>query len=136
MDCGFKNVQANLADIRARLKEAADMGAHLVLFPECILTGYGFDSKESAWTVAQSIPGPATQAVSEDCKKLGVWAAFGLIEKEEATGRLFNACALIGPAGQLFTYRKLHLPFLGFDRFATPGDGRWRFTIWGACASG
>jgi predicted amidohydrolase len=122
MDCSFKNTQANLGDLRSKLRQAADMGARLVLFPECILTGYGFDTKESAWPVAQTIPGPATEAMQGDCQKLGVWAAFGLLEKDEATGRIFNACALTGPAGQLFSYRKLHLPFLGIDRFATPGD--------------
>src|SRR5262249_43030791 len=35
---------------------------------------------------------------------------------------LFNACTLIGPAGLIATYRKVHLPFLGVDRFTTPGD--------------
>lgn len=122
MDCRFKNTGANLADIRSRLKEAAQTGARLIVFPECILTGYGFDDKETAWPLAQTIPGPATDAVASDCRKLGVWAVFGMLEKDEATGRLFNACALVGPAGQAVSYRKIHLPYLGIDRFATPGD--------------
>src|SRR5262249_5376315 len=36
--------------------------------------------------------------------------------------RLFNACALVGPTGLVASYRKVHLPLLGVDRFATPGD--------------
>jgi predicted amidohydrolase len=36
--------------------------------------------------------------------------------------RLFNTAALLGPVGVVATYRKIHLPFLGVDRFTTPGD--------------
>ena len=42
---------------------------------------------------------------------------------EGASGeQIFNACVLIGPDGVIATYRKVHLPFLGVDRFTTPGD--------------
>ncbi|MBV8072549.1 MAG: carbon-nitrogen hydrolase family protein, partial [Acidobacteriaceae bacterium] len=37
-------------------------------------------------------------------------------------GALFNASVLLGPKGIAATYRKIHLPFLGVDRFTTPGD--------------
>jgi predicted amidohydrolase len=49
-------------------------------------------------------------------------AVFGLLERDEGNGRLYNACALVGPRGLVAVYRKIHLPFLGVDRFATPGD--------------
>ena len=45
---------------------------------------------------------------------------FGLLERDGS--RLFNACALVGPDGLVGSYRKIHLPFLGVDRFADPGD--------------
>jgi predicted amidohydrolase len=45
---------------------------------------------------------------------------YGLLEREG--GRLFNACALVGPNGFRAGYRKIHLPFLGIDRFVQPGD--------------
>ena len=35
---------------------------------------------------------------------------------------LFNACVLAGPEGVVGTYRKVHLPYLGIDMFANPGD--------------
>jgi predicted amidohydrolase len=120
MDCRFGAVEANLAAVRARLAEAADAGARLVVFPECALTGYGFASRSAAEERAQTIPGPATAAVAADCARRNVWAAFGLLER--AGDRLYNACALVGPAGQLITYRKVHLPCLGADRFTDPGD--------------
>jgi predicted amidohydrolase len=41
----------------------------------------------------------------------------------EADGdHVYNTAALVGPVGYLGKYRKLHLPFLGVDRFVTPGD--------------
>jgi predicted amidohydrolase len=122
MDCQLGNNSANWAAIRSRLGEAAALEARLVLFPECALSGYGFASKEQAWPHAESIPGPTTRALNEECKALKIWAAMGMLEKDDATGRLFNASALVGPAEECFSYRKLHLPFLGVDRFVTPGD--------------
>jgi predicted amidohydrolase len=119
-DCRLGAVAANLAAVRARLAEAADAGAGLVVFPECVLTGYGFASRAEVERVAEPIPGPSTDAVAADCARRGVWVAFGLPER--AGDRLYNACALVGPGGQFATYRKVHLPCLGLDRFTDPGD--------------
>jgi 5-aminopentanamidase len=120
MDCRLGETAANLAVLRRRLREAAGRGARLIVFPECALTGYGFRSKDEAGAHAEPLPGPASAAVAADCRELGVWTAFGLLERDG--DRLFNACALVGPAGFVATYRKVHLPFMGVDRFATPGD--------------
>ena len=35
---------------------------------------------------------------------------------------VFNAAVLAGPDGLVGSYRKVHLPFLGVDRFTTPGN--------------
>ena len=66
------------------------------------------------------MPGPTTDLLAADCARLGVWAVVGLLER--AGDRLFNACVLVGPSGVTATYRKIHLPCLGVDRFTTPGD--------------
>ena len=104
-----------------RLQDAAKQGAKLVVFPECALSGYGFESLAEARPHAETLPGLATEALSADCRRLGVFAAFGLLEQGEQ-GQLFNSCALVGPDGLVAGYRKVHLPFLGVDRFATAGD--------------
>src|SRR5262249_54207253 len=122
MDCVLGNGRRNLDAIRTRLQEAGRQGARFVVFPECALTGYAFESKEEAWPHAETVPGPATEAVAADCRELGVWACFGLLERTAGGSELFNACALVGPQGQTSVYRKIHLPFLGVDRFTTPGD--------------
>jgi predicted amidohydrolase len=122
MACRLGDCPHNLQRIRTELRQAAERGARLVVFPECALGGYGFDSKEAAWPHAEPVPGPSTETLADDCRRLGVWAVVGMLECDEATGRLFNAAALIGPAGVTATYRKIHLPCLGVDRFTTPGD--------------
>ena len=97
-DCHLGDKPRNLATIRAQLKAAAGRGARLVIFPECALTGYGFDSRDEALPFAETLPGPATDAVAADCHTLNVWAVFGLLERGEGD-ELFNACALVGPQG-------------------------------------
>ena len=122
MDCRLADPAANLAAMTARLDAAADRGARLVVFPECVVAGYGFDSRADVRRVAETIPGPATDAIAKACARRKVWAVFGLFEHDPATGKLFNACALVGPDGLAASYRKLHLPCLGADRFTDPGD--------------
>ncbi|HVS39343.1 MAG TPA: carbon-nitrogen hydrolase family protein [Gemmataceae bacterium] len=121
IDCRLGDVPFNLRTIRAGLRDAARLGARLAVFPECALTGYCFESRDEAMPFAEAAPGPSIDAVAADCRELGIWAVVGMLERGE-TGGLFNACALIGPAGFVAAYRKIHLPFLGVDRFTTPGD--------------
>jgi predicted amidohydrolase len=117
MDCALADKTKNLDTIRDRLREAKQNGAQLVIFPECALTGYCFESKAEAGVHAESIPGPGTQLLAADCAELNIWAVVGLLEA--GVDKLFNACTLIGPAGVVSNYRKIHLPFLGVDRFTT-----------------
>lgn len=122
MDCRRGDLAHNLERIRAFLGEAAASGARLVIFPECALTGYCFDSLEEALPFGEMLPGPMTEQIAADCRRLGVWTVVGLLERPAGEQRLFNAAALVGPDGLVAGYRKIHLPFLGVDRFTTPGD--------------
>jgi predicted amidohydrolase len=110
----------NLHAILARLRQAAGGGAQLVVFPECALTGYGFHARDEALPFAEPLDGPAARRVASACHELGVWSVYGFLEAEGP--KLFNACALVGPGGPVATYRKVHLPYLGVDKFVDPGD--------------
>jgi predicted amidohydrolase len=120
MDCRLGDKEFNLQMIRERLAVAAAAGARLIVFPEAILSGYGFASVSEAVPHAEPLPGPATEVLATDCRRLGVWTVFGLLERHG--DRLYNSCALVGPSGFQARYRKAHLPFLGVDRYATAGD--------------
>lgn len=119
-DCKLADKLANLRSMRVRLREAAEQGCRLIVFPECALAGYGFASRDEAIPHAESIPGPTTDLFVKDCRELNVYCVVGMLEYAEE--RLYNACALIGPSGLVGSYRKIHLPCLGVDRFVTPGD--------------
>lgn len=120
MEPKLGRIRENLPAILGRLREAAGAGAKLVIFPECALSGYGFGSREEALPHSETIPGPSTRAIADACRSLGVFCAYGMLERDG--DRLFNACALVGPEGLVGSYRKVHLPYLGIDRFADPGD--------------
>src|SRR4029079_14038480 len=112
--------ERNLDACLGRLEEAAAQGAQLTVFPECAIPGYMFDSAEEALPYAEEIPGPATEAFERECRRLGVHAITGMLERDGDT--LYNAAILVGPEGLIGSYRKTHLPFLGVDRLVTPGD--------------
>ena len=120
MDPHINAVAQNLRSILDRVREATENGAKLVVFPECALTGYGFESKAEAWAVAETIPGPSTSAIAATCAETRAVVVVGLLE--QAGDDLFNVAAVIDGSGVIATYRKIHLPFLGVDRFTTPGD--------------
>ena len=112
--------ERNLDVCLARLKEAAAAGAELLVLPECAIPGYMFESLEEAMPFAEEIPGRSTEALVGACRTLGMHVVCGLLERDGDLLR--NAAVLVGPDGLVGSYRKTHLPFLGVDRFVTPGD--------------
>ncbi len=123
----FADKDANLQRMYDWLNQSALKDCDLVVFPECILTGYCFKSLEEALPLAEPIPGPTTQAMVEWCREHQKYVAFGMLEIGEQ-GEIYNACPVVGPDGLVGVYRKIHLPFLGIDRFATPG--KWPYTTY------
>lgn len=112
--------ERNLETCLARLEEAAAGAAKLLVLPECAIPGYMFDSAEEALPFAEEIPGPSSEALERECRRLGMHVVCGLLERDGDALR--NAAVLVGPHGLIGTYRKTHLPFLGVDRFVVPGD--------------
>lgn len=120
MDVALADIEKNVSNMIAHLETTAAAGARLTIFPECALTGYCFRSREEALPSAETIPGPSCERIAEACQRLNVYAIFGMLET--AGDQLYNAAVLVGPAGVVASYRKIHLPHLGVDRFVDPGD--------------
>lgn len=120
MEPKLGKMATNLERMRLDFETAATEGARLVVFPECALTGYGFDSRAEALLCAEPIPGPSTIELTAECHRHQGYVIYGLLER--SGDRLYNATVLVGPEGVVGTYRKVHLPFLGVDRFSDPGD--------------
>jgi predicted amidohydrolase len=120
MDCSLAQPEANREKIIDRIRAAAERDAKLVIFPECALTGYAFESLAEAKPFAESLDGPSAEAIAKVCNQTGTYAVFGFIESDAEN--FYNSVMLVGPQGVVGTYRKVHLPFIGVDRFLSPGD--------------
>src|SRR5438105_5261347 len=97
MDVAIGEVETNRAKIISRLREATDRGGELIIFPECALTGYCFDSLEEATPFAEPVDGRSSEAISEACRLTGAYAVVGFIERDGSN--FYNAAMLVGPNG-------------------------------------
>ena len=124
MDVEIGKVEANRARIIERLQEAAGRGAQIVVFPEAALTGYCFESLDEAKPFAEPIDGESAGQIAAACRQANAHAVVGFIEQDG--GACYNAAMVIAPEGVVGSYRKVHMPYLGMDRFLTPGDREFR----------
>jgi predicted amidohydrolase len=120
MDIQILEKERNLGKILGYFERAAKAGAKLAVFPECALCGYGFTSRGEALPAAEEVPGPSTEKILAAARSLDCTALVGLLER--AGERIFNSAVVVTPQSILGTYRKLHLPCLGIDWHAAPGD--------------
>lgn len=118
------DTSGNLAFVESEMSRLANEGVQLAVFPECALSGYIYESADEALAIAETIPGPATDRLSQVASRHGIYAVVGLLER--VGDRTFNAAVLVGPDGVDAVYRKTHTLCLGVDRFATPGDIPYR----------
>jgi predicted amidohydrolase len=109
----------NRQRIVTKLEEAAQAGAQLIVFPECALSGYVFDSAHDALPASETIPGETSELLREVCHRHNVYAIVGLLEREGDT--LYNSALVVGPQS-IEVYRKCHLPVLGIDRYVGRGQ--------------
>jgi predicted amidohydrolase len=120
MNVEIGNVASNREKIIERFASAVQGSAEFVIFPECALTGYCFDSLEEASAYGETIDGPTAKALARVCRETGAYVIVGFIERDGQ--EFYNSAMVVGPEGVAGTYRKAHLPFLGVDRFLTPGN--------------
>ena len=120
MDIKIMEPELNLANMEKAMRETTANGAELTVFPECAVTGYCFSSLAEAMPWGESIPGKSSGFFQQVCAETNSYVVYGTLEKEGE--QLFNVCVLVGPSGVIGSYRKIPLPFLGIDRFTTPGN--------------
>ena len=111
--------EANTAAALEAVHAAIDDGAQVLVLPELGNSGYMFDSREEAYSLAEPIDGPTVSQWEEIANSRGVWICGGFTEIDR--GKLYNSAALVGPDGPIGRYRKLHL----WDEeklFFEPGD--------------
>jgi predicted amidohydrolase len=109
-------VEDNLVKMSDYMSKIANQQkVDLILFPELVTSGYELGVKFTQ--VAQLVPGPTVNLLSQRAQQLGVYVGFGMVAKERVESILYDAAVLIGPDGELIgDYHKLHLK--GEERMA------------------
>lgn len=108
------------------IREAHRRGAQIVCLPELFASRYFCQSEDAAnFDLAESVPGPSTEALGALAGELGVAIVASIFERR-APGVYHNSVAWIAPDGCVKgLYRKMHIPDDPgyYEKFYfTPGD--------------
>lgn len=129
MACG-PEPRDNLARQLQLTERAAADGAQIVCTQELFTSQYFCQCEDHRFfALAETIPGPSTDALSKIAKKHACVIIASLFEKR-ASGLYHNSAAVIDADGSLLgIYRKMHIPDdpLYYEKFYfTPGDTGFR----------
>lgn len=120
------NKTKTLAKMKKYIEEAAKQNVELLVFPETVLSGYGWVEPEKdpfykkygvsmQVATAETIPGPSTKELSELAKKYNMYIIFGMCEKDEkgkitedGVEKVYNSAAILYPDGKIDSYQKIH----------------------------
>jgi 5-aminopentanamidase len=129
-DVVFGDPAANADRLISGLDDAVARGVDLAVFPEAFLTGYCVGTQEEAERIAIRVSCDKDFEVTDACDEVlriqsaaierGVHVVFGYAGVDDFG--LYNGALLVEPNGRMRRYVKTHLPCLGFDQFATPGN--------------
>lgn len=104
----FGDVSANTQLTLGVIRDAAARGAHVVVLPELISSGYMMRSREEAYDLSEIAgDGPATSAWKTAAAELGIIVVAGFPERDGAS--LYNSAILCLPSHEHEIYRKVHL---------------------------
>src|ERR1700678_2288054 len=125
MSCAL-DPNENFAKALWQIREAAARGAQIICLQELFRSQY-FCREENAdfFELAEPVPGPSTDALSNLARGLNVVLIGSLFERR-AAGIYHNTAAILDADGSfLGKYRKMHIPDdpLYYEKFYfTPGD--------------
>ena len=127
LQLGFSaDVDDNLKKAVSWVDKAAKKGAQVICLPELFRSQY-FCQKEdvSVFELAETIPGPSTEAMKKAARKNKVVIIVPIFEKR-APGLYHNTAVIINSDGKIAgLYRKMHIPDdpAFYEKFYfTPGD--------------
>ena len=108
--CGT-NADENRDAALSGIRTAARRGAEIVCLQELFTSPYFCQTEDARFfDLAETVPGPSTEACAAVAKELGVAVIAPVFEKR-ASGLYHNSAVVIDRAGEtLGLYRKLHVP--------------------------
>ena len=136
------------------IREAAENGAELVVFPELFLPCYpygmtfGFtvghreESGRADWKRYYDnsllVPGPETEALAAAAREAGLWLSIGVSERVAESGTLYNTNLIFAPDGSLAAHHRKLKP-TGAERVVWGDADRGFFPVaetpWGPMGS-
>jgi predicted amidohydrolase len=126
------NQKKNIRVLSGLLDKA--IGTDLMVIPELANSGYNFETKEQAFSLAENLGNSLfLKFLEEKARKLKMYIVSGINELDN--GLLYNTATLVGPEGYIGKYRKMHLFMNEFDFFEKGNLGLPVFDI-GKCKIG
>lgn len=96
------DIDANIEIARGYVEDAVRQGVELIVFPECMDTGYLFDSAEHCQELAAPVPdGKFVSALAAMAKEHGIYIASGITERDDEKGKIFNTGIMFGRKGEV-----------------------------------
>ncbi len=120
------NPKENLKNTLKKIDQAAKKGAKIVCLQELFSSKYFPQAEDSEnFSLAETIPGNTTSALSKSAKKNKI-TLIGSIFEKRAQGVYHNTAVVFGQSGKIISaYRKMHIPDdpRYYEKYYfTPGD--------------
>jgi len=123
------DVGSNVSKIVAGIRDGAESGADLVVFPECAVSGYPPIHHSDIKDIDMVSVAEANQSICDAARKYGVWVVVGTIV--QSSDGLLNTALLINASGAIEGRQdKLHL-FHGDRSYFVQGESLECFTVKG-----
>src|SRR6266446_10519182 len=108
--CCAVDPNQNLAKTQWKIREAAAAGAQIVCLQELFRSQYFCrEEKHELFALAESIPGPSTDALGKLARELRIVIVASLFERR-AAGLYHNTAAILGIDGEIAgSYRKMYI---------------------------
>jgi aliphatic nitrilase len=133
----FLDREATVSKACRFIEEAADLGAQVIVFPECYIPAFphwfSIYPAEHALVMrfyrelfknAVVVPGPVTDRIGQAAKKARAYVVMGINEKEDNSyGTLYNASLYFSPDGDLMGKHRKLVPTIYERMVHTGGDG-------------
>lgn len=117
---GVEDKEANIQHILDNVKKYGPEN-DLIVFPELVVQGYVREKdlrfEVAYWDAAECIPGPTTERIAQAAKENDCYVAFGIAERSQLPGWLYNSIVLVGPEGYVGHSRKMHVASIEKDYF-------------------
>lgn len=112
------NVKKNVNFICASIEKNAG-SSNILLFPECALNGYDLNVTETH-SSALSLDSAHVKRILDATRGQQLTVVFGMLERDG--NDVYNSAVIIQSGFIIQVYRKIHLPYMGVDKFVVAGE--------------